>query len=147
MFAWLELRTYCHATEDQEKVAKALGFICPQARLTFARAEGYNRNPILVMTARTDSSRAIKDFWRLLHRESLVDTILQSGGKMVDDNGVLHLRLGKQEAFMGKAILTDRDDVVSVRIKIARQSPQKRHPFEIARETIEELTKADVSHT
>jgi RNA binding exosome subunit len=147
MFAWLELRTYCHATEDQEKVAKALGFICPQAKLTVARTEGYNRNPILVMTARTDSSRAIKDFWRQLRRESLVDTILESGGKMVDDNGVLHLRLGKQEAYMGRAVLTEREDVVSVRIKIARHSPQKQDPFEIARETIEELTKVDVSHT
>jgi RNA binding exosome subunit len=147
MFAWLELRTHCHATEDQEKVAKALGFICPHARLTVARAEGYNRNPILVMIARTDSSRAIKDFWRLMHRESLVDAILGSGGKAVDDNGVLHLRLGKQEAYLGKAVLTDREDVVSVRIKIARFSPQKRNPLEIAKETIEELTKVDVSHT
>lgn len=146
MFAWLELRAYCHATEDQEKVAKALGFICPQAKVTVTRTEGYNRNPILIMTARTDSSRAIKEFWRLLERESLVGSILEYGRKMVDDNGVLHLRLGKQEAFKGKATLTDREDVVSVRIKIARHPPQSKDPLEIARETIQELTKTDVSH-
>jgi RNA binding exosome subunit len=147
MFAWLELRTHCHATEDQEKVARAMQFICPQARLTVARTEGYNRNTILVMTARTDSSKAIKDFWRLLNRESLVDTVLESGSKMVDGNGVLHLRLGKQEAYLGKAVLSEHEDVVSVRMKIARHSPKKQDLLEIARAAIEELKKTDVSHT
>ena len=147
MFAWLELRTYCHATEDREKVAKALAFICPQARVTISKAEGYNRNPILIMTARTDSSRAIKDFWRLMRRENLAGTIMESGGRMVDDDGVLHLRLGKQEAYLGIGALTEHEDVVSVRIKIASYSPQeKRKPLEILGETVEELAKADVSH-
>jgi len=147
MFAWLELRTYCHATEDQEKVAKALGFICPRAKLAVTRAKGYNQNPILVMIARTDSKRAIRDFWDLMRREGLVDTVMASASKMLDDNCVLHLRLGKQEAYAERAVLTDREDVVSVQIKIARHPPQRQDPLEIVKKSIGELRDLDVSHT
>jgi len=147
MFAWLELRTYCHATEDQEKVVKALAFICPQANLRVAKVEGHNRNPILVMTARADSPRAIKDFWRLMRQESLIGKILGNGRKMMDDNGILHIRLGKQEAYQGRAILSEREDVISARLKVVKYAPSKQDAFDTVRETIEELTKIDVSHT
>ncbi len=146
MFAWLEARTHCHSTEDEDKVARSIQFFCPQARMAVSRAEGYNRNPILVMTARTDSSRAIKDFWRLIQSQHVIEGVLGMGVRMIDEEWVLHLRFGKQEAFRGEVVLVNQEDAVSVRLKIARQPARNRDAFEAAKESIEELTRDHVSH-
>jgi RNA binding exosome subunit len=147
MFAWLELRAHCHATEDEEKVARAMELLCPQAKRTISRTEGYHGNPILVMTARTDSSKAIRRFWLLMQKEGLVDAILNLGDKIVDDGGVLHLRMGKQEAYLGRAVLANEEDVVAVRLKVPRIPSKKASVFETAKETIMELTRDHVSRT
>ena len=147
MFAWLEARAHCHATEDEDKVARSIKFLCPQIDVALAKTEGYYRNPILVLTARTDRQRLIREFWRSLESHGLTEGILSTGRKMIDEEWIMHLRFGKQEAFGGRAVLVNQEDAVSVRLKIARQPPRNRDALEVARQSIEELTEEHVSHT
>ncbi len=145
-FAWFELRAHCHATEDEEKVAKVLDFLSPGVRPAKVRAEGFYRNPILVFTARTDSQRLIKGFWRLLDEGGLIPAILDNGGQMIDDEGIIHMRMGKQEAYLGKAALAEGEDVVAVRVKVIKYPSQRGSLLDIAKESIMELTRRHAPH-
>lgn len=146
-FAWLELRTHCHATEDEEKVSLALQFLCPGVKPSSTKTEGFHRNPIIVLAARTDNAKSIREFWRLLHGENLVGSILGLGGKAIDKDSVLHFRLDKQEAYLGKAVLAGDEDAIVVRVKVIRYPSAKGDVMSTARESIMELTQRHVPDT
>ena len=146
MFAWLELRTHCHATEEEEKVVKAINFLAPGIKVARQRTEGFHRNPIIVLVARTNSKNMMKDFWRLLDGHGLVSRVLECGAKSVDEDGILHFHLGKQDAYAEKAVLTEGEDVVAVRLKIIRYPSQKDSLFDLAKHTVMELTGGHAPH-
>ena len=55
--ASLSFRTFAHATEDEEKVERALRFASGAEEITKSKSEGYHGNPIVVMEARITRSR------------------------------------------------------------------------------------------
>ncbi len=147
MFSWLELRTHCHATEDEEKVKKALKNLCPALEPSVANMNGYHRNPIQVLTVKTNKKKDIKAFWLLLGEQGLIPHVLDLLDDGIDDNGVLHLRFDKQKAHQGRFVLARHDDSIVVKIKIIRFSGNKGSHAALARESITELTQSDAPHT
>jgi len=145
MFAWLELRTHCHATEDESKIEQVMAFLCPSVKSTKKKFEGYHKNPLLVFKSRTEKKKAIKEFWELLDSHGLVQSILQSMEKRLDRENILHFRLGKQETYIGRPTLADDDDVVVVRLKVVAFSTKKRDMLDATRDTITELIGKNVS--
>lgn len=144
MFAWLELKTHCHATEDEAKVARSLQVLLPGARPQITKTRGFHKNPILVLLARTERARDIKEFWRLMDSSGLVGHIVDSLGEEVDDGGLLHLRLGKQEAYLGKPVIARDEDAIVVRMKIARRPGVKVTLLDEAKDSIRELLEKHV---
>lgn len=125
MISSVEARVHVHATESREKVLKALLEVFPQELRGFVSVErelleGHYGNPIEVLTA-TLSIRAEEVLKHLISRLSERDGQLLRATleDRVDRGGDLYLRISKQEAFLGRIVLEDSDDVVRVRFNFS----------------------------
>ena len=126
VFHWIEVRAFCHPTEQEDRVRKAIETAAPGAPIRADPVESHFGPPLIVLTARIEDTEAKKAFGRSLKGvngfERLIDTIRDR----VDDDCVMHFRLDKQRAFSGELALVDHDDVLSVRAKVA-SFPAKRN--------------------
>ena len=117
----VELSVISYATEDEEKVERALRNLMPptfDGKVTQQRLKGYYNDPmirILVkVTKRKEADRVMRQLVAListLDQSRLLDEI----GERTDDAGNLYLRFEKQRALSGVAVLNEADPV---RVKI-----------------------------
>jgi len=123
----LHARTYVHATEDREKVLKALSTVFPEdirgsLNPSIEVYEGHYGNPIEVVTVDlNDSSLALKTLKYIVDRLSEADRsrLLNTLEERVDRHGGLYIRLSKQEAFRGFIVLEDGDDVIRIHVRFS----------------------------
>lgn len=118
----VELSTNCHATEEPEKVATALRNLLPPQLRSGASIEeqvltGYYGNPIRRMRIRVrgrDAEEVLRHILRSMDdtdREVLFSTL----ESRFDPRGSrLYLRVGKQDAYLGRIRLYDGSDAVRV---------------------------------
>ncbi len=128
----LESTALCHATENLDKVKTALlnavagGRRGPlEERLSVAMLEGYYGNPIYVLRLRVqDPQEASELFLGIVRRLDSEDLARLSSTleQRLDSSGALHLRFDKQLAFQGRLRLYDGDDVIKVKVKLARHA-------------------------
>ncbi len=119
----LELRVYVHATEDRERVVESLknvlGDWWNRARVAEEVYEGHYGNPVRVITVRIDNIEdANKALDYILSRLGEGDrgVLLQSLEDRVDKEGTLYFRLSKQEAYLGRLLVYESDDVIRVAV-------------------------------
>ncbi len=121
------ISTHCHATEDLEKVKKALmNVISPElrsiAKLHSEVLHGYYGNPIVKLEVRFKSDNAYTVVKYIMSLISDVDQrYLMASLDMrysVKDNK-LYLRLDKQEAYLGGIALYEGDDSIKVSISFS----------------------------
>lgn len=88
------------------------------ASVRLSRTVGAHGNQITILEAALTDDKEIKE---LIGRLSLEDlrTLVDTLHKRLDDGCNLFFRLDKQEAFLGKAVLTPGEDVILVRVRIA----------------------------
>ncbi|MBI0584069.1 MAG: hypothetical protein ISF22_07560 [Methanomassiliicoccus sp.] len=120
----LALRTFAYATEDSEKVEKALRFVSGAEEIKKSSSTGYHGNPIMVLEARVTDSKEIKTLFRSLGKDSL-EALLESLDRRLDDESFFFLRLDKQEAYQERFKLAEGDDVIAIRAKV-KSYPQSR---------------------
>ena len=70
-FHYIDLRTFCYATEDEKRVEDALRALLPEEfELDRMENTGHHGDRIVVLSARVetaDEMRHILDFWGRLH--------------------------------------------------------------------------------
>lgn len=120
----LSFRTFAHATEDPERVARALKFISGNDDIIRSSSIGYYGNPIIVMETRVTDSKRIKALLRSLGADAL-KVMLDSLDRRLDEESFFYFRLDKQEAYLERFVLTDGEDVIAVRGKV-KSYPQSR---------------------
>src|SRR5207245_8630677 len=59
----IEARTYCHATEEEERVAAALLFAVPEGETSQEELEGHFGNPLVRLTRRVEKRPRIRAVW------------------------------------------------------------------------------------
>src|SRR2546430_16913849 len=59
----IEARTYCHATEEEERVATALALAVPEGVASREQLEGHFGNPLVRLTRRVEKRPAIRAAW------------------------------------------------------------------------------------
>ncbi|MHC1586383.1 MAG: RNA-binding domain-containing protein [Candidatus Hecatellaceae archaeon] len=142
--AFLEIRALAHATENPEKVCKALEAIAPQEVLGEMEAsrqslEGHYGNPIILITLRT-RKRALagKILVNLFQRLSKPDRslLLASLDGRIDEGGNLYLRLDKQEAYLGRVKLGEADPL-RVKVKLSIPAKQREKLLEACKKLLE----------
>lgn len=124
---WIEARAYCHATEDETRVVKAIEVACSGEALSREGLEGHFGNPIVRFRRRLERSEAIGNAWERWRQSGILTAISSDVDDRVDDDGVLHFRLDKQAAYQGSLTLTREGDAIDVRIKLKvyRSKPEE----------------------
>ncbi len=99
----LEARSFVHATEDREKVIKALENLFPfSISVESQRASGQFGNPIEILTVRVAKAREIKEFLEKLKQE-LGEEWERLGEEAEDrfSSGIFYIRIDKMLAYKG----------------------------------------------
>ncbi len=124
--AFVDISLFAHATEDEDRVMRAVQNLFPQEYLdsiTFRRQNlhGHHKNPIVLFETRIKDSETIQMFVEnlssglsVLDKENLLEEISRYAEK-----GSLYLRLDKQAAFQGNFKLCTADPI-RVRIRFRK---------------------------
>jgi len=134
----LDFRTFCHATEVEEKVKKALTFISNCQEVTVTHSEGYHGNKILIMECTLARKADIKAFFRRLSLKDLTE-MLGSIDQRLDEDGQFFFRLDKQKAFLEDLSLFSGDDCIHVRAKVESYPKRREKALENAKVMLQEL--------
>jgi len=117
MFHWIEFRAFTHGTEDVAKVERALRTPGGDAELQTERTRSHFGTPLLIQIIRIERAAEVTAAWdRVAGRANAREWLRRLEGR-VDEDGVFHARLGKQEAFDGNITTAKDGDVIDLRAK------------------------------
>jgi RNA binding exosome subunit len=116
--AYVDIRVFAHATEDQEKVLKALRNTLPTElieKITFkqSRLTGHHGNPIVLFETKVKEKDITEAFFKKLSSslECLDKELLSREIEQHVDKGNLYIRLDKQSAFLNKFKIRSVDSI------------------------------------
>jgi RNA binding exosome subunit len=115
---WIEARTYRYATEEESRVEQALGFAMPAGESRREALQGHFGHPLVRLTRRIDDAPSIRTVWERWSTAGLPLAFTSDVDARVDEEGIFHFRLDKQEAFQGRLALATNADVIDVRVKL-----------------------------
>jgi hypothetical protein len=115
---WIEAKVYCHATEDEGRVAAALDAACPGGAAGRTVTEGHFGNPIVQLVRRIEGAEAVRSAWARWAFAGIVSSIAAEAERRVDDGGILHVRLDKQAAAEGSLRLAGDADSIDVQVRL-----------------------------
>jgi RNA binding exosome subunit len=132
-----EISVFAHATEDEDKVKQAVKRLA-QYEHTFEsqRLIGHYEDSINLLTSKTVKKKEATDFLaNIVNKLSSLDreTLLNELPNHVDPQGRLYIRLDKQKAYHGRAVLNETDPI---RVRFKFQLPHKADPVAVIRECI-----------
>jgi RNA binding exosome subunit len=136
--ALIDVSLFAHATENEDKVMRAVQNLFPLKYLdsiTFRRQNlhGHHKNPIVLFETRTKDKETIQTFVENLSSNlSVVDkeNLLEEISRYVE-KGSLYLRLDKQAAFQGNFKLCTADPI---RVRIRFRKSKLEDVVEVCRE-------------
>jgi RNA binding exosome subunit len=131
VLGYIDVRTIVHATEDTEKVLKAVFNALPAELaqvLVFKKTSvtGHHGNPITVLEARIKEKTALdRTFEKLASGLRPLDKeLLSSQIQQHVEEGNLYLRLDKQSAYLNELMLC-RTDPIHFRIHFKKHGTQE----------------------
>ncbi len=125
MISSLYLRCISHATEDLEKVKKAMEFISGRRDFKITKKKGYYGNEIRIVEITIKNKKDIKNFWVRMKNLGALEEIMKISDEVMDDHGYLHLRFDKQEAYLGRLAIAMHGDVITLKAKV-KSYPMKK---------------------
>ncbi|WP_277555577.1 RNA-binding protein [Halobaculum limi] len=138
-FHYVDLRTFCYATEDEKRVEDALRRFLPEEfELERVVNEGHHGDRIVVYSARVERADDVRHVLATLSELAEWDRVLAELDDRVDDNNSLFLRLDKQAAFKGRVAL---GPGITLRAKVEAYPAKREKAVANARETFEELAE------
>jgi RNA-binding protein len=142
LFHYLALRTFVHETEDPERVRRALRNVARDDKLAIeeTRVDGSHGNRIVILEAQLKSAAAERALFESIARDDPrgFARLADEAERRVDEHLNLFLRLDKQEAFLGRAVVTAGEDAVTVRGKL-RTFPKGDDPRRRALREVQEF--------
>lgn len=121
-FHYLHFRTFSHATEDVEKVKRALREATgPKAEIHETHVEGSHKNPILILEAELKGRPAIDALFARLAKDdpTAIPALRRQMDTRLDEDQGFFFRIAKQPAFLGTLRIANDDDAIQVRGKVA----------------------------
>ncbi|UTF52997.1 RNA-binding protein [Natronosalvus rutilus] len=134
---YVDLRTFCYATEDDKRVEAALRrFLPEESEIERVESEGHYGDRILVLSARVENADDVRHVLSQLTDLETFDRLLAELDDRVTDNCELFLRLDKQAAFGGDVRL---GEGITFRAKVEAYPAKKPQAVENAETVLEEL--------
>lgn len=127
---YIDVRAFTHATEDQEKVLKAIHNTLPAElidKIIFKekRLTGHHGNPIILFETKIKKDAVNAVFEKLSSRlERLDKELLAYEIKRHLDRGNLYIRLDKQSAFLNELRIGSVDPI-HLSIHFRKRSPEE----------------------
>ncbi|WP_254764106.1 RNA-binding protein [Natrinema marinum] len=142
---YVDLRTFCYATEDEKRVEEALRTFLPDGddepfEIERAESEGHYGDRILVLSARVENADDVRHVLSRLADLESFDDLIDELDERVTENTELFLRLDKQAAFAGDVRL---GDGITFRGKVEAYPAKKERAVENAEEVLERLRDRD----
>lgn len=138
MFHWIRLRVFVYATENRDKVMVAVENTGLKGEIMSSKAEGAYGDRIEIIELICRKKRDIEEFLRKLGKENMA-RIVEGLGERMDDEGVIHFRLDKQEAYAGRMKISGGGDVIAVEMKVEAYPFSRGRAIENARKYLEGL--------
>jgi RNA binding exosome subunit len=136
-FHYVDLRTFCYATEDEKRVEGALRTYLPEDYpVERAESEGHYGDRIVVLSARVENADEIRHVLSQVATLSDIDAVRAELDDRVDDNCSFFLTLDKQSAFAGDVA---RGDGITLRAKVEAYPAKRENAIANARELLDEL--------
>ncbi|SFS81357.1 RNA-binding protein [Halostagnicola kamekurae] len=140
---YVDLRTFCYATEDEKRVESALRTFLPEEfEIERVESEGHYGDRILVLSARAENADDVRHVLSRLADLEDFDGLIAELDQRVTENTELYLTLDKQAAFNGESRL---GDGITFRAKVEAYPAKKEAAVENAREVLERLEDEDVN--
>ncbi|SDK69870.1 RNA-binding protein [Natronorubrum texcoconense] len=134
---YVDLRTFCYATEDEKRVEEALRTFLPEEfEIERAESEGHFGDRILVLSARVERADEVRHVLSRLADLESFDDLIDELDERVTKNTELFLRLDKQGAFAGDVRL---GTGITFRGKVEAYPAKKEQAVENAEEVLERL--------
>jgi RNA binding exosome subunit len=134
---YVDLRAFCYATEDDERVAAALRTFLPEdVELERTVSEGHHGDRILVLSARVERADEMRHVLERVAELDDIDAVVDELDDRVDDNCAFYLTLSKQAAFDGRV---ERGDGITLRSKVEAYPATRENALENARDLFEGL--------
>ncbi|MEM1655339.1 MAG: RNA-binding domain-containing protein [Nitrososphaerota archaeon] len=130
----LIIQVLCHATEDREKVLRAVGNVLSGAAdkisVSSETLKGYYGDPVTIMRIYLLDENACEEvFLRILSSLSGLEReeLWSERAKKGKHGGKLYIRLDKQEAFLGRIRQSDKDPIrIVVEVRGSMDALRKR---------------------
>lgn len=144
-FHYVDLRTFCYATEDEKRVTAALEQFLPEfggddprdpPELERTETEGFNGDRILVLSTRLERTDEMRHALTTLAGAEEFDRVLDELDERVDENCSLFLSLDKQAAFQGRTAM---GEGVTLRAKVEAYPAKRETAVENAREAFADI--------
>ena len=135
-FHYVDLRAFAYATEDDERVERALRRFLPEdAEVERAETEGHAGDRILVLSTRVENADDVRHVLSVLANADAFGTLESELDERVTDNCELYVRLDKQAAYNGAIAL---GEGITLRAKVEAYPARKEAAVENAAEALEE---------
>lgn len=107
-FHYVDLRCFCYATEDEDRVERALRWYLPDgATVDRTTSEGHYGDEIAVLSSRCENADDVRAIFGRVTEAPGWATVTTEVGARVDDDCAFHLGLDKQAALSGEPELGD----------------------------------------
>ena len=135
-FHYIDLRTFCYATEDEKRVEEAIrAFLPEEFELDRMTNTGHHGDRIVVLSARVENADEMRHVLDRLAELGEIDRVLEELDERVDDNCSFFLRLDKQAAFQDEIEL---GQGITLRAKVEAYPARHDAAVENAREALEQ---------
>ncbi|RQG96245.1 RNA-binding protein [Natrarchaeobius oligotrophus] len=134
---YVDLRTFCYATEDEKRVEEAFRTFLPEEfEIERAESEGHYGDRILVLSARVETADDVRHVLSRLTELEDFETLIDELDERVTENTEFFLRLDKQAAFEGDVRL---GEGITFRGKVEAYPAKKEQALENAEEVLTRL--------
>jgi RNA binding exosome subunit len=143
-FHYVDLRAFCYATEDENRVTDALGGFLPDreddprdpVELERTVTEGHNGDRILVLSARLERADEVRHALSKLAEAADFERLLSELETRVDENCAFYVQLDKQAALSGDVRL---GEGLTLRGKVEAYPAERETAVENARQALSAL--------
>ncbi|MFO7925881.1 RNA-binding protein, partial [Natronomonas sp.] len=99
-FHYVDLRTFCYATEDEKRVEAALRTFLPEEiGITREVTKGHSGDRILIFSVRLERADEVRHVLAKLTELGDFDRLLDELEDRIDDNCAFYIGLDKQAAY------------------------------------------------
>ncbi|WP_049970293.1 RNA-binding protein [Haladaptatus cibarius] len=133
-FHYIDLRTFCYATEDDQRVETALETYLPEeVEIDRMKSEGHHGDRIIVLSARVENADEMRHVLGKLRELADIDQIRDELNQRVDDNCSFFVSLDKQSAYRDTVEL---GEGITLRAKVEAYPAKKDAAVENARDAL-----------